>query len=103
MSNSSTLPVRVTNLVNDFLVIQISDENLKDVQIQYQIVNELNKTVRKGCFVGTTVQLRVSHLQEGEYLIHLCVDEKDEYDYVFTKRSSGNTSSLPYYYQPQSA
>ena len=103
MSNNSTHPVKITNLVNDFLVIQLHDDNLKEAQIQYQIINEVKKTIRKGCFIGSMVQLRVSHLQEGEYVIHVCVGESEQFDYSFTKLSPDHTATVPYYYDPQSA
>jgi hypothetical protein len=88
MFNHSVMLATITSKVHDFLLIQLNDESRKDVSVHYEIINEDCKIIRKGNFKGTEVQLRVTHLQEGNYNVHLCVDDSEPVDYSFTKLSS---------------
>lgn len=88
MFNHSAMLATITSKVHDFLLIQLNDGNKKNASVHYEIINEDCKIIRKGNFKGTEVQLRVTHLQEGNYNVHLCVDDNEPVDYSFTKLSS---------------
>lgn len=59
--------VHITSEVFDFLFLCIDAPAADDRPLKFTIINKEGRTVRKGTMRGRIVQLRLSHLQEGEY------------------------------------
>ncbi len=76
---------KVSTIVYDYMLIQLNDAFLERPSINYQIFNSFNQLIRKGSFTGLIMQLRVNHLAEGSYVIHLCINNTESIDYTFKK------------------
>ena len=76
---------KVTQLVYDFMTIELNEVTMPALNAGYKIYNSFNRLIRQGSFSGTAVQLRVSHLDKGDYFIRLCVNEEELGCYQFSK------------------
>lgn len=81
------------SIVREMIVVKIEDEDLSGASFEYSIINHEKKICRKGHFTGLLIQLRVSHLQDGNYYFHLTTDSRKPSEYSFEKKSK-QTSDL---------
>jgi hypothetical protein len=51
----------------------------------------MNRAIREGFFMGSSMQLRLSHLDEGDYSIQLTINESEKLTYNFSKIASALT------------
>jgi len=61
------ISISISDMVSDFLFIQVKDEKLSLNLLEYHIINEEHQVVRKGQFRGEIVQLRITHLPQGSF------------------------------------
>ena len=85
MSETQNTAARITQYVYDFMTIELSDTSFNPLNAGYKIYNSINHLIRQGNFSGPAVQLRVSHLEKGDYFVQLCLNEKELGCYRFSK------------------
>ncbi len=73
MSVVETPRVHITCEVYDFMFLCIDQPDADEQPLQFTIVNNKGRAIRKGIIRGHVVQLRLSHLKEGDY--HLSVSD----------------------------
>ena len=80
----------ITKMVYDFLVVEISEPAFvnQDHYFDYSIFSQDEKPLRKGRFFGSKVQLRMSQMAEGNYLLRLFLDGEFFDNISFEKKSS---------------
>ena len=76
---------KVTSMVFDYMHIQLNELASENSTVCYTISNSLSRLIRKGSFTGNSMQLRVSHLDEGDYTIQLSINSSESQTYNFTK------------------
>jgi hypothetical protein len=95
MKSETTPSVSITETVYDFLMVHINCYSLQNSSIGYIIYNQFKQQMRKGNFTGHTVQLRMSHLEDGQYNFNLLVEEQQlELSIPFQKRSVAQYAEL---------
>lgn len=67
MSVIETPRVHITCEVYDFMFLCINQPGADEQPLQFAIVNNKGRAVRKGTIRGHIIQLRLSHLKEGKY------------------------------------
>ena len=77
----------VTNIVYDFLKVEIVQSALIGNTFEYKICCPDEKIIRKGSFTGSNVQLRLSLMQEGKYIFQLYLNGERIQDSGFEKTS----------------
>ncbi len=78
--------VRITDIVYDFLIVEVLNPCLQHHSFFYTIINANNQVVRKGSFSGIWVQLRLTHINEGNYQLYL--KDNEDYNCVFSFKKS---------------
>jgi hypothetical protein len=86
--------VQISTIVHEFLSIQINDASLAGTFLHYSIIDSNREVMRKGHFKGMTVQLRLSHLKDGQYTLLLGDNPEDMAEFKFDKRSPAATDDL---------
>jgi hypothetical protein len=84
-------------MMQDLLFIELDNFTSETV---YFLKTEDDKTIRKGKFTGTSIQLNLTHLPSGHYLLGLNHDEdlrtyyfeKQGDDYIFTGQYNDNST-----------
>lgn len=71
MTTVDSSKIHITSEVFDFMFIRIENPVLEKSSLQYSILTNDGALIRKGVFRGTVIQLRLSHLSDGAYNIHL--------------------------------
>jgi hypothetical protein len=84
----------ITEIVSDRMYVLIKCPILKKAAIRYHIKSSNNQLVRKGGFVGESIQLNLIHIPDGEYFFTISYEEGNELSLPFHKNSgkSENTS-----------
>ena len=77
MSVIETTRVHITYEVYDFMFVCINQQGADEQPLQFTIINNNGRAVRKGTIRGHIVQLRLSHLKEGEY--HLIISDAENF------------------------
>jgi hypothetical protein len=77
----------VTNIVWDFMFVQIISDVLQNKTLEYKIFSLDDKLIRKGHFEGPIIQLRLSHIQEGNYIFQLYLNNIQLQQVPFEKRA----------------
>ena len=62
---------RITDVVQDFMFVEINSFVMQNKTFEYKIFSQDEKLIRKGRFEGPMVQLRLSLMQEGKYIFLL--------------------------------
>lgn len=87
--------IHITCEVYDFMFVCNDQHGAHEQPLKFKIVNNKGRAVRKGTIRGHIIQLRLSHLKEGEY--HLSVSNEDDFcvRLQFVKRNSLNGQCTP--------
>jgi hypothetical protein len=80
--------IQITKEVFDFMFIRISDPGFQNQPLEYAILDQTGKTIRKGLFKGSVIQLRLSHLKDGVYHLLLTVNNEIVIQHFFTKKTA---------------
>jgi hypothetical protein len=80
--------IQITKEVFDFMFIRISDSGFQNQALEYAIVDQTGKTIRKGLFRGAVIQLRLSHLKDGLYQLSLTANHEAIVQHLFTKKTA---------------
>jgi hypothetical protein len=67
MTTLNKTDISITEIVYDLMMVNVNRASLLKDCITYVIRNQANKLVRKGNFSGYNVQLRMTHLEDGQY------------------------------------
>lgn len=87
MLQNTITSVEITALVNDRMNVQIKCPSLKKTLLRYCIFNTSNKPIRKGSFLGESVQLNLFHVPDGKYFFNLFDDQGLEFSLPFEKQA----------------
>ena len=80
--------ISITDVVYDYMLVQVTNPALHELMLKYAIVKKENQTIiRKGSFTGQVVQLSVAHMPEGVYEFCIEVEGREPYVVPFEKRS----------------
>ncbi|MFL9485331.1 hypothetical protein ACI6Q2_21290 [Chitinophagaceae bacterium LWZ2-11] len=94
-STTTSIPksteVSITEVVYDFMMVHVNCSSLQKAGVSYSICNQSNELIRKGNFTGFMVQLRMSHLQDGQYQFNMFVEDKLHLNIPFEKKSLAYT------------
>jgi len=85
---------RITDIVHDFLFVEINSTALQNKTFEYKIISQEEKLIRKGHFEGPMVQLRLSLMQEGKYTFQLYLNGEQLLNSGFEKRAGFSNYSL---------
>lgn len=104
MTIQQNLAAKVTTLVFDYMLIQLNEISLSKPSVHYRIANAFGRLIREGFFINSSMQLRLSHLDDGDYSIQLTINGSEALSYNFTKLASALTFDRrvpvkPYYAQ----
>ena len=77
MSVTVSPRIHITCEVYDFMFLCIDHPTVDEQPLQFTILNNNGRVVRKGTMRGHIVQLRLSHLKEGNY--HLSISDADKF------------------------
>ncbi len=78
----------ITTVVNDHFFIEIKNQPLAGSTFEYKICTHDEKIIRKGQFSGPYVQLRLSLIEEGQYIFLLYLNGQKLQESSFEKRSN---------------
>lgn len=88
--------IHITCEVYDFMFVCNDQHGAHEQPLRFKIVNNKGRAVRKGTIRGRIIQLRLSHLKEGEY--HLIISDAGNFttQQQFIKRNcrDGQYTSL---------
>jgi hypothetical protein len=87
MTTSNKTDISITEIVYDLMMVNVNRASLLKDCITYVIRNQANKLVRKGNFSGYNVQLRMTHLEDGQYEFDMFIEDKLYLNIPFEKRS----------------
>lgn len=76
----------ITDIVQDFMFVEIRNIAILDKTFEYKIVSQDDKLIRKGRFEGPNVQLRLSLMPEGTYFFRLYLNGEELQHISFEKR-----------------
>lgn len=79
--------LEITQVVLDRMHVWIKCPVLKKTSLSYTIINTQKATVRKGSFVGESIQLNLLHIPDGNYSFNLLNAEGNEYSLPFVKKT----------------
>jgi hypothetical protein len=82
--------VHITYEVFDFMFLCIDEPGANEQSLKFTIVNSKGIAVRKGTMRGRIVQLRLSHLREGEYQLSVSNGDHFYSHQQFVKRNCRN-------------
>lgn len=78
----------ITEIVSDRMNVLIKCPNLKKAPLKYFIKSSSDQLVRKGGFLGETIQLNLIHIPDGQYFFTISCEEGDEFSLPFLKTSN---------------
>jgi hypothetical protein len=84
----------ITEVVSDRMYVLIKCPILKNKPLTYKITNTNNYAVRKGGFLGESVQLNLVHVPDGEYYFTISNEEGKEFSLPFQKTSGQYQGNL---------
>lgn len=87
MTTLNKTDISITEIVYDLMMVNVNRASLLKDCITYVIRNQANKLVRKGNFSGYNVQLRMTHLEDGQYEFDMFIEDKLYLNIPFEKRS----------------
>lgn len=76
----------VTDVVYDYLLIEINHNQSLSKNFEYRICTRDKKLVRQGCFRGPSVQLRLSLMDTGNYQLLLSENGSEWEQFGFEKK-----------------
>jgi hypothetical protein len=82
----------ITEIVSDRMNVHIKCPILKKTPLRYHIKSIDNQMVRKGGFLGESVQLNLIHIPDGEYFFTISNEEGKELSLPFHKTSNESQS-----------
>ncbi|HEX8332238.1 MAG TPA: hypothetical protein VF622_06425 [Segetibacter sp.] len=97
---TSTTQVAVTDLMNDFLCVDILPFGLQQESFEFVITGEDKITHRKGHFRAPSVQLRTKHLKAGNYQLQLFL-HGEEWEHTNFEINLPGHHSLSKYFEPE--
>lgn len=86
--------VQITSLVHEFMFIKIKNRLLDNVLFEYTITGMNQQVYRKGSFKGLLLQLRLSHLKDGDYIFSINAAGEEPLLYEFQKSSPGISDDI---------
>jgi hypothetical protein len=92
MTTLNKTDISITEIVYDLMMVNVNRASLLKDCITYVIRNQANKLVRKGNFSGYNVQLRMTHLEDGQYEFDMFIEDKLYMNIPFEKRSNDNSN-----------
>ncbi len=92
MTTLNKTDISITEIVYDLMMVNVNRASLLKDCITYVIRNQANKLVRKGNFSGYNVQLRMTHLEDGQYEFDMFIEDKLYLNIPFEKRSIDNST-----------
>lgn len=87
MLQNTITSVEITELVYDRMNVLIKCPSLKKSLLRYCIFNTSHKPIRKGSFLGESIQLNLFHVPDGKYLFNLFDDQGSEFSLPFVKQA----------------
>jgi len=85
--------VTITQKVLDFMIVDIANTDVTTA-FNYAIIDSNNQATRKGNFKGQMVQLRLSHIPDGNYQFMLYQNETLIADISFEKQSAAFSGTV---------
>ncbi len=82
---------RITDVVQDFMFVEINSFVMQNKTFEYKIFSQDEKLIRKGRFEGPMVQLRLSLMQEGKYIFLLYLNGEQLQNSGFEKQRGFNS------------
>jgi hypothetical protein len=87
MLTNSISSLEITQVVIDHMQVWIKCPLLKKSNLRYSILNTNNTPIRKGSFMGETIQLNLFHIPDGSYFFNLFNDQGTEISLPFIKKA----------------
>lgn len=87
MTTLNKTDISITEIVYDLMMVNVNRASLLKNCITYVIRNQANKLVRKGNFSGYNVQLRMTHLEDGQYEFDMFIEDQLCLNIPFEKRT----------------
>lgn len=84
----------ITEVVHDRMQVLIKCPVLKKSLLRYCISNIHQHCIRKGSFLGESIQLNLLHMPDGDYFFKLTTAEGPDYALPFYKRSYNSESII---------
>lgn len=76
MTTLNKTDISITEIVYDLMMVNVNRASLLKNCITYVIRNQANKLIRKGNFSGYNVQLRMTHLEDGQYEFDMFIEDQ---------------------------
>lgn len=87
MLTNSLTKFEITEIVSDRMNVLIKCPNLKKEPLKYFIKSSSDQLVRKGGFLGESIQLNLIHIPDGQYFFTISCEEGNEFSLPFQKTS----------------
>ena len=88
MSSTLINDISVTDIVYDYMFVEVINPALHQKTLQYAITKKGNHNcIRKGNFKGQVVQLRLTHIPDGIYEFSIQNEIGEQIIFPFEKKS----------------
>jgi hypothetical protein len=87
MLSKPVTSLEITQVVFDHMQVWIKCPVLKKTHLRYSILNINNKAIRKGSFMGESIQLNLFLIPDGSYFFNLFNDQGTEITLPFVKKA----------------
>jgi hypothetical protein len=91
--------IAITKVVYDIMKVEIHCSSLQTTTIKYCIHNQSNELVRKGSFKGQMIQLRMAHMDDGQYRFNMYVEDELRLNLPFEKKTLDTFADLQMIYR----
>ncbi|MEI8074703.1 MAG: hypothetical protein WCH78_08140 [Bacteroidota bacterium] len=93
MPTNHLAAIEINEFVYDRLNVLIKSSSLKKTLLHYCIFNTNQKQIRKGSFVGESIQMNLFHIPDGKYIFNLFDDQGIEISLPFVKQAEIHAST----------